>query len=137
MAFETRPHLRYLPAVSNGLWKLGWAMVLFGFASGAALGLGFHREGFLGGYGSFTRRLVRLGHVACVMLGVLSMLVAISPAGALDSQLAIVSRGIWCFGAVGMPLTCFVVAWKPTLRHLFAFPVTALIAAAGLTLFLV
>jgi hypothetical protein len=33
-----------------------------------------------------------------------------------------------------MPLVCFAVAWKPGLRHFFAFPVTALIAAAAATL---
>ena len=54
----------------------GWSLVLAGFASGALLGFGFHRETFWGGYASLRRRLVRLGHVACVALGVLNLLFA-------------------------------------------------------------
>lgn len=119
---------------SQGITRLAWALVLLGFASGAALGLFFDREEFLGGYASLRRRLVRLGHIACVALGVLLIVFAASPANASTSDLAQVARGAWCFGAVAMPLACFATAWKPGLRHLFAFPVTALIAAASLTL---
>ena len=39
----------------------GWWLILAAFVSGTLIGLGFHREDFLGGYDSFRRRLVRLG----------------------------------------------------------------------------
>lgn len=122
--------------MSNGdwLWTLGWALVLVGFAGGALLGLGFHSEAFLGGYASLRRRLVRLGHIACVMLGVLSMLFALSPAGAREGDLARICRGLWCVGAITMPLVCFVTAWRLSWRYAFVVPVVALISAAGATL---
>ena len=41
----------------------GWWLILAAFVSGAVIGLGFHREEFLGGYGSFRRRLLRLGQL--------------------------------------------------------------------------
>lgn len=122
--------------MSNGalLWKLGWTLVLVGFASGAMLGLGFHSETFLGGYGSFRRRLVRLGHIATVMLGVLSMLFALSPANAQEGDLARICRGLWCVGAIVMPLVCFATAWRASWRYAFVIPVATLLTASGGTL---
>ena len=38
--------------------------MLAGVLSGMAMGLFFHQDGWLGGYGSFRRRLLRLGHIA-------------------------------------------------------------------------
>ena len=45
-------------------WYAGWILILTAFLTGAGLGLSFHREDFWGGYASFRRRLVRLGHIA-------------------------------------------------------------------------
>ena len=104
-------------------WRAGWALILLGFASGALLGLGFHRPDFAGGYGSLRRRLLRLGHVALVALGMLNLLAArgagCPPGGAL-----------LLVGSVLMPATCFLSAWRSAARHLFAAPVLALVAAA-------
>ena len=57
----------------------GWWLILAAFVTGAALGLGFHREDFLGGYGSFRRRLARLGHIALAALGGLNVLYGLAP----------------------------------------------------------
>jgi hypothetical protein len=47
-----------LPRVAHSLnFVAGWWLILAAFLTGAALGLGFHREDFLDGYGSFRRRL--------------------------------------------------------------------------------
>lgn len=119
---------------SSGLWSFGWALVLAGIASGATLGLGFHAETFAGGYTSWRRRLARLGHIACVALGILVMLVALSPAAAATGTLASVCFGLWRVGAVAMPTVCFLSAWRKPLRHLFFVPVLALSSAAALTL---
>ena len=48
---------------------LGWLWILLGFVSGMALGMFFHRENWLGGYGSFKRRMYRLGHISFFGLG--------------------------------------------------------------------
>ena len=50
-------------------WYFGWAAILTAFATGAVLGLFFHREDFLGGYASFRRRILRLVHIALAALG--------------------------------------------------------------------
>jgi hypothetical protein len=42
----------------------GWTGFIGGAVSGALIGLFFHKENWLGGYSSFPRRLVRLGHIA-------------------------------------------------------------------------
>lgn len=98
-------------------WLIGWWLILAGFASGALIGLGFHREEFLGGYGSFRRRLLRLGHIACAALGMLNLIVAVSP----------VTSPLLAVGGVLMPVVCFLTAWKEKCRHLFAVPVMALV----------
>ena len=100
-------------------WSAGWWLILAGFASGAALGLFFHRENFLGGYGSFRRRMLRLGHIACAALGMLNLIVASSPQ---PSPLLVA-------GGVMMPAGCFLTAWKEKCRHLFFIPVLTLLAA--------
>ena len=115
-------------------WYFGWALVLSGFLSGAAIGLFFHRPDFLGGYDSFRRRLVRLGHIAQVALGLLNVLYGISlwPAESLWQAQA----ASWCFmiGGVSMPAVCFLTAWKEPFRRLFAIPVAALVLGAFFTL---
>ena len=40
---------------------LAWLWICLGFLSGMLLGLFFHRENWLGGYGSLKRRMYRLG----------------------------------------------------------------------------
>jgi hypothetical protein len=122
---------------ASGLWSFGWGLVIVGVASGALIGLGFHAEDFAGGYTSWRRRLTRLGHIACIALGMLVMLVALSPAAEATGALASLCFGLWRLGAVAMPTVCFLSAWRKPLRHLFAVPVLALSLAAALTLALI
>ncbi len=107
----------------------GWALVLAGFASGALLGLGFHREGFLGGYGSLRRRLLRLGHIALIALGLLNVVYAIYPAPASGTAAAAVAGIGLMVGGVSMPVACVLAAWREPLRCLFPIPVIALLAS--------
>ncbi|HUK81358.1 MAG TPA: hypothetical protein VLZ12_01880 [Verrucomicrobiae bacterium] len=100
-------------------WYAGWWLILAGLASGAALGLFFHRDNFLGGYGSFRRRMLRLGHIALCALGMLNLIVGLS---ARSSPLLVA-------GSVMMPAVCFLTAWKEKCRHLFIIPVLTLVAA--------
>ncbi len=114
-------------------WPLGWGLILMGLVSGAALGLGFHLEDFLGGYGSLRRRLVRLGHIALIALGILNLLFAISPGPAPGTVWASVASTAFCVGSIAMPLCCFLTAWRVGFRHLFFVPVTALVIAVATT----
>src|SRR5512137_2105253 len=98
-------------------WIAGWILILLGFAVGAGLGLFFHRDGFLGGYTAFPRRMLRLGHIALVALGMLNVIVAV--AGHASPWLVA--------GGVLMPATCFLTAWRRICRHLFFLPVASLV----------
>jgi hypothetical protein len=107
----------------------GWWLILAAFVTGAGLGLGFHREGFLGGYGSFRRRLTRLGHISLAALGGLNVLYGLSPVPA-----SAVPGWLLLAGAIAMPLTCFLSAWNAAFRHLFFIPVALLMAGVVLIL---
>jgi len=104
-------------------WYIGWALILTGFAVGAVLGLFFHRDEFLGGYTAFPRRMLRLGHIALVALGMLNVLYAIAPCG---NSLA---GWLLMAGGVTMPAVCFLTALRRPCRHLFFVPVTCSVMA--------
>lgn len=105
-------------------WTAGWALVLAAFASGAVIGLGFHKPAFLGGYDSLRRRMVRLGHIAFAALGMLNILYSLGPVP-LNPVSRVASIAL-IVGAIAMPLVCFLTAWRTPMRHLFFIPVIAL-----------
>ncbi|MEI8310486.1 MAG: hypothetical protein WCH98_07015 [Verrucomicrobiota bacterium] len=109
----------------------GWWLILAAFATGAGIGMGFHREDFLGGYGSFRRRLARLGHIALAALGGLNVLYGLSPVPA-----SAVPGWLLLAGGIAMPVVCFLSAWKPIFRHLFFIPVVLLVSGVGLIIYL-
>lgn len=113
--------------------EIGWSLVLCGFLSGSALGLFFHRADFLGGYASLRRRLIRLGHIALVALGVLNLEYARSSLAARGTEAAELAGLAFVLGGVLMPVACFLAAWRPGLRPVFAAPIALLVAAAGAT----
>ena len=110
----------------------GWWLILAAFITGAAIGLGFHRENFLGGYGSFRRRLTRLGHIALAALGGLNVLYGLAPV-----PVSTIPGWLLLAGAIAMPLVCFLSAWKEPFRHLFFVPVVLLLSGVILIIYLV
>jgi hypothetical protein len=114
---------------------VGWTGMLAGGLSGAALGLFFHREEWMGGYGSFRRRLARLGHISFFGLGFLNLLFAFTwGVAGLGGAVAVTAAWALIIGAITMPTCCFLSAWRKGFRHLFAVPVTAVLAGVSLTL---
>lgn len=113
----------------------GWGGMLAGVLSGAILGLFFHRDGWMGGYSSFQRRLTRLGHISFFGLGFLNLLFAFtySLSGIAAGWAWAASAGL-LVGAVTMPLCCFLAAWRKPLRHLFPIPVAGVLTGVVLTL---
>ena len=106
----------------------GWLWISLGFLTGVGLGLGFQREGFMGGYASWPRRMTRLGHIALYALGVLNILFALSlPRFGLSETWA--RTASWCFilGAIAMPACCFLCAWRKPFARLFFIPVLLLL----------
>ena len=100
----------------------GWSGFLAGAVSGALIGLCFHREDWLGGYNSWPRRLLRLGHIACFGLGLINILYALSAAALPPSQAANYGSALLVVGMITMPLNCFLSAWRKPFRHLFFIP---------------
>jgi hypothetical protein len=114
---------------------VAWIWILLGFLSGAVLGTQFHREDWLGGYGSFKRRLYRLGHISFFGLAAMNLLfyftaqsTALDPAAVLWA-----SRG-FLVGAFTMPVCCVLMAHFPQAHYVFAMPVVSLLAASVLTI---
>ena len=102
--------------------------MLGGAISGAVMGLRFHREDWLGGYASFRRRLLRLGHIAFFGLGFLNLLFAFSVRTlAIAPLFGQIAAAGFVLGAVTMPLTCFLAAWRESFRQLFPVPVASIV----------
>lgn len=100
----------------------GWLGFLAGAVTGALIGLFFHRDDWLGGYDSWTRRLLRLGHIACFGLGLINILFALSAATLPVSAATRLGSVLLVVGMITMPLNCFLSAWKKPFRHLFFIP---------------
>lgn len=115
-------------------WYFGWGMILTAFVTGAIIGLYFHSDNFLGGYGSFRRRILRLGHIALAALGMVNILYDLSFASAEPSMLGWLASIGFLVGGISMPSVCFLSAWRAGFRHLFFIPVIALVMAAIQTL---
>lgn len=108
----------------------GWIWITMGFLSGAMLGMGFHKENFMGGYGSWERRLARLGHIAFFGTGFLCVLVGLSGMMLGEAQ---TSTGLWTImswsfgiGALAMPICCFIAAKWIKAKSIFVVPVLSL-----------
>jgi hypothetical protein len=117
-------------------WYFGWGSILTAFLTGATIGLYFHREDFLGGYASFRRRILRLGHIALAALGMINILYGLSSMASQPSFGAQVASVGFIVGGVTMPAVCFLSSWRVGFRHLFFIPVSALVIAAMQTLWI-
>ena len=103
---------------------VGWAAMLMGVLSGAAIGLFFHVDSWAGGYASFRRRMLRLAHISFFGIGFINVMFGLTlqalqltgPAPAVGSLGLII-------GVITMPLCCYLTAWKKIFRHLFPVPV--------------
>jgi len=111
---------------------LGWTSMVAGALSGAGIGLFFHDERWMGGYASFRRRMVRLGHIAFFGLGILNVLFALSLAAfPVPSAYGRFASAGFTVGALTMPACCFLTAWRTGFRHLFPVPVAGVLVGLG------
>lgn len=124
-----------------GEWnrRVGWVCMCLGIASGLILGL-WSFDGplpvpeWLGAYDQTGRRLVRLGHIAFLGLGILNVLLA----GELRRRLLPAwgrRTASWAmnFGNVFLPLTLFAAAAYRPLKGVMAAPALAVFLALLLT----
>jgi len=112
-----------------------WIGIALGFVTGAVLGLFFHGEDWAGGYSSWRRRMMRLGHISFFGLAFINISYALSvKVYELQVNDAVIS---WLFviGAIAMPTVCFLSAYKKPFRHLFFIPVVSLVSGIGYFIF--
>jgi hypothetical protein len=104
-----------------------WIGILLGCLVGAVEGLFFREEDWLGGYGSWQRRMLRLGHISLFGIGFINIAFALS-ARTLDIEEEVYLPSIlFLIGAAGMPLVCYLSAIKDMFRHLFFIPALSVI----------
>jgi len=108
-----------------------WIGFLLGAVAGSLQGLFFHREDWLGGYASWTRRMLRLGHVSFFGIGLLNLAFALTLGGPATDPRALWCSRLFLLAAVAMPVLCYVSAFRPSFRHLFFVPVLSVIAGSG------
>lgn len=114
--------------------SFAWAWFLMGAASGAVQGLFFHNDHWMGGYGSWSRRLTRLGHIAFFGTGLLNLSFALTVMAVdLHGPLVQWASPLLIIGAVAMSTICYLAAWRKPLRHLFFIPVVNLLLGVGFT----
>ena len=108
---------------------VGWTAALFGTLAGAFIGLFFHQDSWAGGYASFRRRMLRLGHISFFGIGFLNILLGLTlGATALPAANLEIASVALIVAVIAMPACCFLAAWQAQLRHLFPLPVLAVLA---------
>ena len=121
------------------LWS-AWIGILAGMLVGAGLGLGFQRPGWMGGYGAWSRRLSRLGHISFFGLAFVNIAFFLTvdrladPSDGLATSLRAASL-LLIAGAATMPVVCFLAAWREGWRHAFLLPVACLVGGVSSLLF--
>ena len=111
-----------------------WIGMLLGFLSGLVPGLCFHRENWLGGYGSFKRRLYRLAHISLFGLGAVNLFFYLTARTLAPGSALAMASSVFIVGAITMPVCCVIMAHFPNTRWLFALPVLSLVTGGILTL---
>jgi len=116
------------------LWA-AWAAIALGVFSGMAQGLFIHDDQWLGGYASWRRRMLRLGHISFFGIAFLNLAFAVTARLAGGADFAPIAGTLLVVAAVSMPAACYLAAWHRALRLLFPIPVVSVLAAVALVLF--
>jgi hypothetical protein len=104
-----------------------WIGMLLGGIFGAIQGLFFHKEEWLGGYGSWRRRITRLGHISFFGIAFINISFVFT-ANFFDIQEEVsIPSILFLIGAIGMPLICYLSAFKKAIRNLFFIPSLSII----------
>lgn len=104
-----------------------WTAIVCGIISGAIIGLFFRKDNFLGGYNSWSRRMLRLGHISFFGLGFINFLFLFSIEYLNQGNFS-KTEFTWLpifliLGLITMPTCCFLSAWKKGFANFFAIPV--------------
>lgn len=122
-----------------------WIGITLGVVSGIVMGLRFHHDDWLGGYTSWPRRMIRLGHISFFGLAFINIAFAWTwglvvrgrPAGGEVGALMEPAGWALLAAAMLMPAVCYLAAWRRQWGHMFFFPVVAASVGVGFTLWAV
>ncbi len=106
---------------------LAWIWIGTGLLVGAVIGLWFHDDDWLGGYNSWRRRMLRLGHISFFGTAIINLMFWFTARELFPDALFPLTSTMLYAGAIAMPAVCFLSAWKKPFRHLFFIPVLCLI----------
>ncbi len=112
----------------------GWLSMFFGCVAGAVVGMFFYKENFLGGYTSWRRRMVRLGHISFFGIGLINLLFGLSVKALPLAEFPTLASVLLIVAAVAMPTICYLSAIKGVFRHLFFIPAGSAMIAIALLL---
>ena len=106
-----------------------WIGIFADCIAGAVQGLFFHKDDWLDGYGSWRRRITRLGHISFFGIGFINFAFAVSLRMLeMEGELVVSSR-LLIVALITMPLLCYLSAFKKPLRNLFFIPAGSVIIA--------
>ncbi len=117
---------------SRYMLAFAWCWITLGLLAGVVQGVGFHDDGWLGGYASWRRRLMRLGHIAFLGTGLINLGFALT-----GSAMGLSVESAWwpgvllMIGALTMPTVCYLSAWRKGYRRLFFVPVLSLVGGCA------
>jgi hypothetical protein len=129
---------RELPSASGARdWNrsVGWLSLALGVGSGLVLGM-WSFDGpvevphWIGAYGDTSRRLVRLGHIALIGLGILDILLGRElPRSSLGPRARRIASWAMIFGNAFLPLTLFAAGFAPAWKYAMSVPATSVFVA--------
>ncbi len=111
-------------------YHAAWIGIVLGFISGAVIGLFFHDDNWAGGYSSWHRRMMRLGHISFFGIAFINLAYSLGIRAFHIQSATPYASYLFVVGAITMPLTCFLSAYKKGFRHLFPVPVISLLIGA-------
>jgi hypothetical protein len=113
-----------------------WIGIFLGLCAGAVEGLFFHDEEWRGGYSSWRRRMVRLGHISFFGIGFINLAYALSVDFLAISCPYRLPSILLIIGAAAMPTICYLSAWRKPFRHLFFIPAGSVILGVAAFIYL-
>ncbi len=113
-----------------------WIGMLLGALFGAVQGVFFHKEEWMGGYGSWKRRMTRLGHISFFGIAFINIAFVVTVYVAEIENQAAIPSVLFIIGAIGMPLICYLSAIIKNFRHLFFIPALSVIVGVVYLLWL-
>ena len=100
-----------------------WFGIFLGIIAGLIQGLFFHDDNWLGGYTSWKRRMVRLGHISFFGIAFINLAFAMSIQYFGFKEIYMWTSTLFILTAIAMPLVCYLSVFNKNFRHLFAIPV--------------